>query len=69
MTATHPFTNALPWIAALISGILVFLGYTGFDQFYLEWICLVPVLWAIRDQPPGRAFRIGWFLLGYSDVP
>ena len=60
MTATHPFTNALPWIAALISGILVFLGYAGFDQFYLEWICLVPVLWAIRDQPPGRAFRIGW---------
>ena len=38
----------------------MFLGYAGFDQFYLEWICLVPVLWAIRDQRPSRAFWIGW---------
>jgi apolipoprotein N-acyltransferase len=52
--------TALPWIAAITGGILVFLGYAGFDQFYLEWICLVPVLWAIRDQRPGRAFCIGW---------
>jgi apolipoprotein N-acyltransferase len=52
--------TALPWIAAITGGILVFLGYAGFDQFYLEWICLVPVLWAIRDQHPGRAFCIGW---------
>jgi apolipoprotein N-acyltransferase len=52
--------NTLPWIAALTGGILVFLGYAGFDQFYLEWICLVPVLWAIRDQRPARAFLIGW---------
>jgi len=50
----------LPWIAAVTGGILAFLGYAGFDRFYLEWICLVPVLWAIRDQRPGRAFRIGW---------
>jgi len=50
----------MPWIAAITGGVLVFLGYAGFDQFYLEWICLVPVLWAIRDQRPGRAFRIGW---------
>jgi apolipoprotein N-acyltransferase len=52
--------TALPWIAAITGGILAFLGYAGFDQFYLEWICLVPVLWAIRDQRPGRAFCIGW---------
>lgn len=50
----------MPWIAAVTSGILVFLGYAGFDRFYLEWICLVPALWAIRDQRPGRAFWIGW---------
>ena len=60
MTANYPITTALPWIAAITGGMLVFLGYAGFDQFYLEWICLVPVLWAIRDQRPGRAFRIGW---------
>jgi apolipoprotein N-acyltransferase len=52
--------TTLLWIAAITGGILIFLGYAGFDQFYLEWICLVPILWAIRDQPPGRAFRIGW---------
>ncbi len=52
--------TALPWIAAITGGILAFLGYAGFDQFYLEWIYLVPVLWAIRDQRPGRAFCIGW---------
>lgn len=51
---------AVPWIAAIMGGILIFLGYAGFDQFYLEWIGLVPVLWAIRDQTPGRAFCIGW---------
>jgi len=52
--------KSLPWVAAIIGGILIFMGYAGFDQFYLEWICLIPVLWAIRDQRPGRAFFIGW---------
>ncbi|MDA8428584.1 MAG: apolipoprotein N-acyltransferase [Geobacteraceae bacterium] len=56
----HPLKTALPWFAALTGGLLVFLGYAGFDQFYLEWICLIPVLWAIRDTRPGRAFFIGW---------
>jgi len=60
MPISHSMKTALPWIAAIKGGILVFLGYAGFDQFYLEWICLVPVLWAIRDQRPGRAFCIGW---------
>jgi len=53
----HPL---LPWIAAASGGVLAFLGYVGFDQFYLEWICLVPLLWAISGQTPGRAFLIGW---------
>lgn len=50
----------LPWLAALFGGVLAFLGYVGYDQFYLDWICLVPVLWAIRDTTPGRAFLLGW---------
>ena len=52
--------NLLPWIAAMAGGVFYFLGYAGFDMFCLEWICLVPILWAIRDQSPGRAFLIGW---------
>ena len=47
--------DCLPWIAAAAGGILAFLGYAGFDHFYLEWICLVPVLWAISKQSPARA--------------
>jgi len=53
----HPF---MPWLAAVAGGVMAFLGYVGFDQFYLEWICLVPILWAISRQTPGRAFLIGW---------
>jgi hypothetical protein len=30
--AIHPL---LPWIAAAAGGVLAFLGYVGFDQFYL----------------------------------
>jgi apolipoprotein N-acyltransferase len=52
--------NVLPWIAAVASGTMAFLGYAGFDHFYLEWICLVPILWAIRGQRPSRAFLMGW---------
>jgi len=50
----------LPWIAAALGGVLAFLGYVGFDQFYLEWVCLVPILWAISGQTPCRAFLTGW---------
>ena len=49
-----------PWLAAAASGVLVFLGYVGFDQFYLAWFCLVPLLWAISGQTPRRAFLLGW---------
>lgn len=52
--------NLLPWVAAIVGGFLTFLGYAGFDQFYLAWLSLVPILWAIRDQNPRRAFFIGW---------
>ena len=60
MPDQHNIKLLLPWLAAVLGGILLFLGYVGFDHFYLEWICLVPVLWAVREQRPGRAFLIGW---------
>ena len=55
--STHPL---LPWLAAALGGVLAFLGYVGFDQIYLEWICLVPILWAVSKATPGRAFLLGW---------
>ncbi len=60
MPRNFPINASLPWIAALSSGVLYFLGYAGFDRFYLEWVCFVPLLWAIREQRPGRAFLLGW---------
>lgn len=55
--SVHP---ALPWVGAVLSGVLAFLGYAGFNLYYLEWICLVPVLFAIIRAAPGRAFLLGW---------
>lgn len=49
-----------PWLLAFLSGVVGFLGYVGFDQFYLEWVFMVPLLWAIRDKTPGRVFLLGW---------
>lgn len=60
MTTTDKFKFLLPWGAAVLSGILMFLGYAGFDQFYLEWVFLVPLLWALRNERPARAFWLGW---------
>jgi len=61
MAPPAPMHPLLPWLAAAFGGVLTFLGYVGFDQFYLEWVCLVPILWATSKQTPGRAFLIGWF--------
>ncbi len=57
-----------PWLLAVFSGILGFLGYVGFNQFYLEWVFMVPLLVAIRDKTPGRAFFLGWVtgIVGYA---
>ncbi|QXE85860.1 apolipoprotein N-acyltransferase [Geomonas nitrogeniifigens] len=60
MTTSANFKFLLPWGAAVASGVLMFLGYAGFDQFYLEWFFLVPLLWALRGQRPARAFWLGW---------
>jgi apolipoprotein N-acyltransferase len=60
MPRNNLINRAFPWIAAVTGGVLYFLGYAGFDRFYLEWVFLVPVLWAIREKTPGRAFLIGW---------
>ncbi|MFO7558098.1 MAG: apolipoprotein N-acyltransferase [Desulfobacterales bacterium] len=50
----------LPWLFSVTAGVLAFLGYVGYNQFYLEWFFLVPLLWAARKAPPGRAFLLGW---------
>lgn len=50
----------LPWLLSALSGVLAFLGYIGFDHFYLNWFFLLPLLWAIRETSSKRAFFLGW---------
>jgi apolipoprotein N-acyltransferase len=64
----------LAWTLAIVSGVLLFLGFCGCDQFYLEWVCLVPVLWALDDPTLSHkealavAWLFGWIahLGGYT---
>jgi apolipoprotein N-acyltransferase len=47
---------------AVASGVLYFVGFCGFDQFYLAWVCLIPVLWALDDETlsVGEALLVAW---------
>jgi apolipoprotein N-acyltransferase len=56
----------IAWALAIVAGVLAFVGFCGCDQFYLEWICLVPVLWALDDptlshkEALALAWLFGW---------
>ena len=60
MNQSSMIKSLLPWMEAMTGGLLAFLGYAGFDWFFVEWISLIPILWAIRHQRPARAFFLGW---------
>ncbi len=48
------------YILAAVSGALYFLAFVGFDQWYLAWSSLVPLLFALEGVSAKRAFFIGW---------
>ncbi len=53
----------LPGALATLSGVLYFLGFIGFDQWYLSWVCLVPLLLALRGVQTGwRALGLSWWM-------
>ncbi|MGI5864526.1 MAG: apolipoprotein N-acyltransferase [Myxococcales bacterium] len=53
----------LPLGLATASGILYFVGFIGFDQWYLAWICLAPLLLALRGARTGRqALLLSWWM-------
>lgn len=55
-------TTSILALAAL-SGVLYFLGFIGFDQWYLAWIALVPLIVALEHIESGRrAFFVSWFM-------
>lgn len=45
--------------AALLSGALLVLAFPKFDQDYLVWVALVPLLYAVKNSRPGEALRLG----------
>jgi apolipoprotein N-acyltransferase len=45
---------------SVLAGVLTFLSVATFDVWPLMWVALVPLLWAVRDRSPGRAFLYGW---------
>jgi apolipoprotein N-acyltransferase len=52
-------SRAASLLAAALGGVLYFVGYVGYGQAYLTWICFVPGLWAIAGGSPRRALAVG----------
>ena len=44
-----------------LSGLLLVVSFPAFDLGPLAWVALVPLLLAIRNCAPGRAFGLGYF--------
>ncbi len=42
-------------LAAILSGVALVLVAPPINQAWLHWICLVPLLWALRSDPPHQA--------------
>ncbi len=49
-------------LLASLSGVAYFVGFCGFEQFYLSWFCLIGVLWALDDESltSAEAMLIAW---------
>ena len=50
---------------AILSGILYFVAFAGFDQWWLSFVCLVPLYISLHGQPTRRAVWLG-FLTGLA---
>ncbi len=47
-------------ILAALSGLLTALCFPKFNLFFLAWISLVPLLFALQMKSPSRSFRLGF---------
>jgi apolipoprotein N-acyltransferase len=50
-------------IAAVLSGLLLFLSFPKFGSGILAWVALIPLFYALRDAKPWEGFKTG-FLAG-----
>lgn len=52
-----------PFALATLSGVLYFVGFVGFDQWYLAFVCLVPLLVALRAARTWKgALALSWWM-------
>ncbi|OPL11498.1 MAG: hypothetical protein AVO39_05315 [delta proteobacterium MLS_D] len=49
---------------ALLSGLMLLFAFPRFGAGFLAWIALIPLLFAVRNESRGDAFRLG-FLAGF----
>ena len=48
---------------AALSGVIYFLGFIGWDQWYLEWLAFAPLVLALDRMTTGRrAFFLSWWM-------
>lgn len=45
-----------------LSGVLYFLSWIGFGLWPLAFVCLVPLLWSLREATGRQAIRRGWWM-------
>jgi apolipoprotein N-acyltransferase len=50
----------MAFLLAVLSGALAALCFPKFDLFFLAWVCLIPLLFALIRKRPWPAFRIGF---------
>ncbi|MDF2695381.1 MAG: Apolipoprotein N-acyltransferase, partial [Labilithrix sp.] len=64
-TGTPLVRGRLADLGALISGVLYFVAFAGFDIWPLTFVCLVPLYLSLHGQTPKRATWLG-FLTGLA---
>jgi apolipoprotein N-acyltransferase len=57
--------NRTAYGLAVLSGFLYFVAFPGIDVWPLAFVALAPMIVALKNQPPKRAFFIGW-LSGFT---
>ncbi|MBN1881866.1 MAG: apolipoprotein N-acyltransferase [Deltaproteobacteria bacterium] len=74
LTSSHkvpsPTGRLTPFFLSAVGGVLFALSLPKVDFFFTAWVCLVPLLFAIENQPPHRSFLFGlvFGLFAYTGI-
>lgn len=58
-----------PWVASMLSGLLMMLSNAPYDHWYLSYIAYVPLFLAVRGEPPlrqGLAFALACSIIAVN---